>query len=150
VKFIRSKIQVYGLGLFCIVTITSQNAVAQETLSNWLENCYQTMDARTMLSDLECQAGYIEKLKAAQTEQLKRIQSLLSRKGPAGTNYAAAVSALETSQQAWQKYMTADCNMTDQIFGLGNALAQAGAECRIQHLQERNRVLSEHERMLSL
>jgi uncharacterized protein YecT (DUF1311 family) len=108
------------------------------------------MGARTMLSDLECQVGYIEKLEAEQAEQLKRIQSLLSRQGPAGTNYNAALSALETSQQAWQKYMTADCRMTDQIFGRGNALAQAGAECRIQHLQERNRVLSEHERMLSL
>jgi uncharacterized protein YecT (DUF1311 family) len=140
----------FWIALCLVLGATADTSVAQPSPNNWLTTCYQSMGSRTMLSDLDCEVRYVEKLETDQAEQLKRIKNLLSRRGPAGTNYAAALATLNRSQQAWQDYTKADCHLTSQIFGRGNALAQAGAACRIQHLEERNRILAEHERMLSL
>jgi uncharacterized protein YecT (DUF1311 family) len=132
-----------GISLFVFTAFFPAISPARE---NWLASCYK--NSRGNLDLYDCQARYIEKLKTEQQTILDRIKKLLSNPSPEGTDYAAALIALEKSQQSWQEYIDLDCTITNKIFGRGNALGLAGGECEIQHLEQRNSILSQHESLL--
>lgn len=109
-----------------------------------LDRCVEN-EGGTTLSDAVCYVRHREAVVAAQDEILRRINSALTRPGPSATDYARAAESLRNAQEHWLAYMRADCDVIDDVFGLGTALGLAGEDCVIRHYEARNQELRDLE-----
>lgn len=102
----------------------------------WLARCLDDADGR--LSDAECYAEYVNRLKREQSGLLRRITTALSKPGPAETDYPRALERLEKTQAHWHAYIESDCSIVSNVFGGGNAIGFAEETCLIEHYRSRN------------
>lgn len=102
----------------------------------WLARCLDDADSR--LSDAECYAEYVNRLKREQSGLLRRITTALSRPGPAETDYPQALERLNKTQAHWRTYIKSDCSIISNVFGGGNAIGFAEETCLIEHYRSRN------------
>ncbi|KMS51813.1 hypothetical protein V474_01890 [Novosphingobium barchaimii LL02] len=110
--------------------------------AGWLTWCINARGGTT-LADARCYVEHREALVARQGVLLKKIEATLSIKGPDGTDYAKAARALSASQKAWEAFMSADCDLVDNVSGFyGTAVGLAGEDCLITHYLARNAALA--------
>lgn len=102
----------------------------------WLARCLDDADGR--LSDAECYAEYVNRLKREQSGLLRRITAALSKPGPVETDYPQALERLHKTQAHWHAYIGSDCSIVSNVFGGGNAIGFAEETCLIDHYRSRN------------
>ena len=85
-----------------------------------------------------CFANYLARLQREQTKLLVQLRHALSVPPREGANFDEAKRQLNSAQAAWARFVTADCSMSANVFGLGSAFAVAEIDCRVKHVETRN------------
>ncbi|WP_419897890.1 lysozyme inhibitor LprI family protein [Roseomonas sp. USHLN139] len=107
----------------------------------YLSRCLRA--AQGGIESAQCYGEAEEQAKAQQARLLAALRARLSRPGPSGTDYPAAIRLLEEGQAAWETYVAADCRLLETVFGDGNAQSLASADCAVKHYVARNRGLEQ-------
>ena len=95
-----------------------------------------------LLETVEC---YDQRRDQAQSEQqliFARIDQALARLSPQhGSEPQKARASLSEAQALWTAFVEADCEAGEALFGDGNAFALDALDCKIAHIEARNRSL---------
>lgn len=77
------------------------------------------------------------KLRAELKSRYSRLLMLYGKEPKQGQNFESAKEELVKSQQAWEKFVKADCSLASSLIGTGNAHAGIPSDCENSHLARR-------------
>ena len=84
-----------------------------------------------------CRSAKIDKLRTDIEKQYKFLLKAYQKPAKNGQYFALARNSLTKSQEAWEQFTKADCDLEDNLLGNGNASAGVATDCYYSHLNER-------------
>ena len=104
------------------------------------QQCMATNDQGSS-GTTRCFANYLQRLETEQKKLIVNIRKSLADQSPDGKNHEAAQANFSKAQIEWMRFSKSDCDVRNNLFGLGNAAVVAEVDCYVQHYEIRNKQL---------